>query len=187
MSGALEAEAATPAPAAAQVALHNNLWRKHRWRSCALGLLLLQVCLSTVGVLGDLCRNVETDLLPYCDEIMQLLIHNLSSNEVHRTIKPQVCCMLPAHAWSWRQETCVWQSNCCAAATHSLSTACCAATRLAGKQSTATCTTCQQDLSGHLPLCCVQHARQHTAIVKACTIPLPVLPSLPDPDLGNVW
>jgi hypothetical protein len=43
-----------------------------------------------VGVLGDLCRNVETDLLPYCDEIMQLLIHNLGSNDVHRTIKPQV-------------------------------------------------------------------------------------------------
>jgi hypothetical protein len=33
---------------------------------------------------------VETDLLPYCDEIMQLLIHNLGSNEVHRSIKPQV-------------------------------------------------------------------------------------------------
>lgn len=43
-----------------------------------------------MGVLGDLSRNVETDLLPYCDEIMQLLIHNLGSNEVHRTIKPQV-------------------------------------------------------------------------------------------------
>lgn len=46
--------------------------------------------MSTVGVLGDLCRNVEADLLPYCDEIMQLLIHTLGSNEVHRTIKPQV-------------------------------------------------------------------------------------------------
>jgi importin subunit beta-1 len=43
-----------------------------------------------VGVLGDISRNVETDLLPYCDEIMQLLIHNLGSNEVHRSIKPQV-------------------------------------------------------------------------------------------------
>lgn len=50
----------------------------------------LQVCLSVVGVLGDLCRNVEEDILPYCDEIMQLLIHNLGSNDVHRTIKPQV-------------------------------------------------------------------------------------------------
>ncbi|KAF8069441.1 KPNB1 [Scenedesmus sp. PABB004] len=49
-----------------------------------------QVCLSTVGVLGDVARNVESDLLPYCDEIMQLLIHNLSSNDVHRSIKPQI-------------------------------------------------------------------------------------------------
>lgn len=49
-----------------------------------------QVCLSTVGVLGDISRNVETDLLPYCDEIMQLLIHNLGSNDVHRSIKPQI-------------------------------------------------------------------------------------------------
>lgn len=54
---------------------------------------LLQVCLSVVGVLGDLCRNVEEDILPYCDEIMQLLIHNLGSNDVHRTIKPQVSLM----------------------------------------------------------------------------------------------
>lgn len=54
--------------------------------------VLLQVCLSTVGTLGDVARNVETDLLPYCDEIMQLLIHNLGSNDVHRSIKPQVCC-----------------------------------------------------------------------------------------------
>lgn len=58
--------------------------------------VLLQVCLSTVGVLGDLCRNVEVDLLPYCDEIMQLLIHNLGSNDVHRTIKPQVRVMWQA-------------------------------------------------------------------------------------------
>lgn len=49
-----------------------------------------QVCLSTVGTLGDVARNVESDLLPYCPEIMQLLIHNLGSNEVHRSIKPQV-------------------------------------------------------------------------------------------------
>eukprot|EP00775_Hariotina_reticulata_P014411 gene14411-14517_t len=49
-----------------------------------------QVCLSTVGVLGDVARNVEADLLPYCDEIMHLLIHNLGSNDVHRSIKPQI-------------------------------------------------------------------------------------------------
>jgi importin subunit beta-1 len=49
-----------------------------------------QVCLGTVGVLSDLITNVGPELEPYCDEIMQLLIVNLGSNDVHRTIKPQV-------------------------------------------------------------------------------------------------
>jgi hypothetical protein len=46
--------------------------------------------LSTVGVLGDVARNVEEDLYPYCDGIMGLLITNLGSHEVHRSIKPQI-------------------------------------------------------------------------------------------------
>jgi len=46
--------------------------------------------LSTVGVLGDLCRNVEDGILPCCDEIMSILITNLGREDVHRTIKPQV-------------------------------------------------------------------------------------------------
>jgi hypothetical protein len=41
-------------------------------------------------VLSDLITNVGPELEPYCDEIMQLLIVNLGSNDVHRTIKPQV-------------------------------------------------------------------------------------------------
>jgi len=49
-----------------------------------------QVCLSTVGVLGDVCRAVEDGILPYCDEIMSLLIQNLGCEDVHRTIKPQI-------------------------------------------------------------------------------------------------
>ena len=49
-----------------------------------------QVCLSTVGVLGDICRNVEDGVLPYCDDIMSVLITNLGREDVHRTIKPQV-------------------------------------------------------------------------------------------------
>eukprot|EP00195_Chlamydomonas_chlamydogama_P009742 CAMPEP_0202900576 /NCGR_PEP_ID=MMETSP1392-20130828/11916_1 /ASSEMBLY_ACC=CAM_ASM_000868 /TAXON_ID=225041 /ORGANISM="Chlamydomonas chlamydogama, Strain SAG 11-48b" /LENGTH=865 /DNA_ID=CAMNT_0049586993 /DNA_START=281 /DNA_END=2875 /DNA_ORIENTATION=+ len=49
-----------------------------------------QVCLSTVGVLGDVCRNVEEGILPYCDDIMSLLIQNLGREDVHRTIKPQI-------------------------------------------------------------------------------------------------
>ncbi|KAG1660011.1 hypothetical protein FOA52_009831 [Chlamydomonas sp. UWO 241] len=49
-----------------------------------------QVCLSTVGVLGDVCRAVEDGILPYCDDIMSLLVQNLGCEDVHRTIKPQI-------------------------------------------------------------------------------------------------
>mmetsp|Transcript_36758 Transcript_36758/g.92846 ORF Transcript_36758/g.92846 Transcript_36758/m.92846 type:complete len:881 (-) Transcript_36758:305-2947(-) len=49
-----------------------------------------QVCLSTVGVLGDICRNVEEGILPHCDEVMSILITNLGREDVHRTIKPQI-------------------------------------------------------------------------------------------------
>ena len=49
-----------------------------------------QVCLSTVGVLGDICRNVEDQILPYCDDIMNLLVQNVGKEDVHRTIKPQI-------------------------------------------------------------------------------------------------
>jgi hypothetical protein len=48
------------------------------------------VCLTTVGVLTDVCDAVGDELAPYCDEIMGMLIHNLGSNDVHRSIKPQV-------------------------------------------------------------------------------------------------
>lgn len=61
--------------------------------ACADILVLLssaQVCLTTVGVLGDLCRAVEDGILPYCDDIMSVLITNLGREDVHRTIKPQI-------------------------------------------------------------------------------------------------
>ena len=46
--------------------------------------------MSTVGVLGDVCRNVELEILPYCDEIMSLLVQNLGREDVHRNIKPNI-------------------------------------------------------------------------------------------------
>ncbi|GBF94393.1 importin subunit beta-like [Raphidocelis subcapitata] len=49
-----------------------------------------QVCLATVGVLTDVVDAVGEDFGPYCDEVMGLLVHNLGSNEVHRSIKPQI-------------------------------------------------------------------------------------------------
>lgn len=39
--------------------------------------MCLQVCLAAVGLVCDLCRALMSNILPYCDEIMQLLLENL--------------------------------------------------------------------------------------------------------------
>lgn len=40
-------------------------------------LFCLQVCLASVGLVGDLCRALQSNILPFCDEVMQLLLENL--------------------------------------------------------------------------------------------------------------
>lgn len=47
-----------------------------------------QVCLATVGALGDVCRNIEEEVLPYCDELLEVLLVTLGRPDVHRAIKP---------------------------------------------------------------------------------------------------
>ncbi|KAH7538258.1 hypothetical protein FEM48_Zijuj03G0180200 [Ziziphus jujuba var. spinosa] len=49
-----------------------------------------QVCAVTVGVVGDICRALEDKILPYCDGIMSQLLKDLSSNQLHRTVKPPI-------------------------------------------------------------------------------------------------
>ncbi|KAK8949364.1 Transportin-1 [Platanthera zijinensis] len=49
-----------------------------------------QVCAITVGVVGDLCRALEVKILPFCDGIMTHLLKNLSSNQLHRSVKPPI-------------------------------------------------------------------------------------------------
>ena len=49
-----------------------------------------QVCAVTVGVVGDICRALEDQILPYCDGIMTQLLKNLSSNQLHRSVKPPI-------------------------------------------------------------------------------------------------
>ncbi|KAG7188845.1 hypothetical protein KM043_008451 [Ampulex compressa] len=49
-----------------------------------------QVCGTAVGLTGDICRALKNKILPYCDEIMTLLLENLGNNTVHRTVKPQI-------------------------------------------------------------------------------------------------
>ncbi|RWS26108.1 importin subunit beta-1-like protein, partial [Leptotrombidium deliense] len=49
-----------------------------------------QVCTAAVGLVGDICRSVNVKILPYCDEIMTILMENLSNNSVHRCVKPPI-------------------------------------------------------------------------------------------------
>lgn len=49
-----------------------------------------QVCGTAVGLTGDIFRALKLKALPYCDEIMLLLLENLSDNSVHRSVKPQI-------------------------------------------------------------------------------------------------
>ncbi|PIN14451.1 Karyopherin (importin) beta 1 [Handroanthus impetiginosus] len=49
-----------------------------------------QVCAVTVGVVGDICRALEDKILPFCDGIMTQLLKDLSSNQLHRSVKPPI-------------------------------------------------------------------------------------------------
>ncbi|KAF4524310.1 hypothetical protein B566_EDAN005366, partial [Ephemera danica] len=51
---------------------------------------LVEVCGAAVGLTGDISRALKGKLLPYCDEIMMLLLENLGDNTVHRSVKPQI-------------------------------------------------------------------------------------------------
>ena len=33
--------------------------------------------MAAVGLVGDLCRALQSNILPFCDEVMQLLLENL--------------------------------------------------------------------------------------------------------------
>ena len=48
------------------------------------------MCAATVGVLGDVCRAVEAQVAPFCNEVMQQLLANLKSPAVARSLKPQI-------------------------------------------------------------------------------------------------
>lgn len=49
-----------------------------------------QVCCAAVGLTGDLSRGLKTKIMPYCDEIMTLLLENLGNTNLHRSVKPQI-------------------------------------------------------------------------------------------------
>ncbi|CAH1430196.1 unnamed protein product [Lactuca virosa] len=49
-----------------------------------------QVCDVIVGVVGDICRALEEKVLPRCDGIMTQLLKDLSSNQLHKFVKPPI-------------------------------------------------------------------------------------------------
>ncbi|XP_050208574.1 importin subunit beta-1-like [Mercurialis annua] len=49
-----------------------------------------QVCAITTGVVGDICRALDDQIIPYCDGIMTHLIRNLQSGELNRSVKPPI-------------------------------------------------------------------------------------------------
>jgi importin subunit beta-1 len=49
-----------------------------------------QVCIVAVGTVGDVSRNIEGAMQPYCDAIMDALLDTLRDNSAHRSLKPPV-------------------------------------------------------------------------------------------------
>ncbi|CAG2176955.1 unnamed protein product, partial [Oppiella nova] len=49
-----------------------------------------QVCSAAVGLVGDICRAIGVKVLPFCDELMTVLLENLSNQTVHRSVKLQI-------------------------------------------------------------------------------------------------
>jgi len=49
-----------------------------------------QVCQSAVGVVGDIARAIKSQLMPYCDKILFLLLQNLGKPELNKAIKPTI-------------------------------------------------------------------------------------------------
>ena len=43
-----------------------------------------------MGVVGDVCRGFEEKVLVYCDGIITQLHVELSSNQLHRSVKPPI-------------------------------------------------------------------------------------------------
>lgn len=49
-----------------------------------------QVCIVAVGTVGDISRNIEAKIQPYCDNIMNALVDDLKDSAIHRSVKPPV-------------------------------------------------------------------------------------------------
>ena len=50
------------------------------------------MCAVAIGVVGDVCRALEAKVLPYCDEIVNLLLQNVANPALNRNVKPPILC-----------------------------------------------------------------------------------------------
>ena len=48
------------------------------------------VCSIVVGLVGDISRSIENDILNYCNDIMTALVELLQNKVLHRSVKPPV-------------------------------------------------------------------------------------------------
>lgn len=48
------------------------------------------VCQVAVGLVGDLCRALESKMEPYCDRIVTVLLQDISSRELNMRVKPSI-------------------------------------------------------------------------------------------------
>ncbi|GFH57808.1 hypothetical protein CTEN210_14284 [Chaetoceros tenuissimus] len=48
------------------------------------------VCSIAVGLVGDIARAIEKEILPYCNDIMTALVESLQNQNLHRSVKPPV-------------------------------------------------------------------------------------------------
>ncbi|KAJ2775984.1 karyopherin Kap95 [Coemansia nantahalensis] len=49
-----------------------------------------QLCSISVGLIGDICRSLGQDAVPYCDQFITILLQNLESEVLHRDVKPGI-------------------------------------------------------------------------------------------------
>eukprot|EP00730_Choanoeca_flexa_P020436 TRINITY_DN9980_c0_g1_i1.p1 TRINITY_DN9980_c0_g1~~TRINITY_DN9980_c0_g1_i1.p1 ORF type:complete len:885 (+),score=271.75 TRINITY_DN9980_c0_g1_i1:59-2713(+) len=47
-------------------------------------------CFAAVGVVGDICRQLQRDAAPHCNEFMEVLLQALTATDVARNVKPAV-------------------------------------------------------------------------------------------------
>lgn len=59
-----------------------------------------QVCNIAVGIIGDISRNIGSNMARYCDDIVTVLVKNLQNRELDRAVKPTILSVFGDIAWS---------------------------------------------------------------------------------------